>query len=104
MSKGGFVTIDDQIDADVGWAHLADRLGRLALDLLEQWYRHLIRKRQVELAGFEGQQRRRAVRYDRVFDPVEIRPPFLAVFGVARDGDPLVGFEFGELKGPVPIG
>ena len=96
--KGRLVAIDDQVGADIGRPHFADCVGRLALDLLHKRYRHLVRKGQVEFAGIEGQQRRRAVRDDRVFDPVEMGPSLLPVIGVPRDCDPLVRLELGEFE------
>ena len=65
---------------------------RFCVGFLEQRVGHLGRERHVELAGDEGEDRRRAVRDDGIFDAVEIRPPRLPVIRVARDFDVLVRF------------
>ena len=70
------VAVDDEVGADVGRRDLADRLRRLCLDVLQQRDRHLGREGHVELAGDEGEDRRRAVRNDGELDAVEIGPPF----------------------------
>ena len=36
LSNGGLLRVDDQVAADIGRRHLADRLRRLLLDVLQQ--------------------------------------------------------------------
>src|SRR5262249_25099835 len=92
------LAVYDQVCAGIARGQVAYRLRCLALDVLEQRDRHLERKGQVELAGDEGEDRRRTVRYYRVFDPVEIRPSLLPVIGVARHHDPFVWLEFDKFE------
>ena len=77
-------------------SHIADR--HLAFDVAHQRHRDLVGEGDVELAGDEGQDRRRAVGDDRVFDAIEIRQARFPVVRVARDLDALVGLVFDELE------
>ena len=96
--EGRVVAVHDQIGAGVARCQLADRLRRLVLHILQHRDRHLERKGHVELTADEGQHSRRAVRNDRVLDPVKIGPPRLPVIRVLRDPDRLVGLELDEFE------
>jgi len=78
---------------------LADRVRHLALDVLLERDREVVRKGHVELSGNERQCRRRPVADDRILDAVEMRPARLPVIRVARYRDPLVRLELDEFKG-----
>src|SRR5260370_6383908 len=98
LSKG-WRRVDEEIGPAVHRLHFTDRLRCLALYLLHQRDRHLVRKRHVELAGDEGEDRGRAVRDYRVFDTVQIRSPRLPVSRVALHLDRLVGLVFDKFEG-----
>jgi hypothetical protein len=76
----------------------------LVLHILQHRDRYFEGKGHVELAADEGQHRCRAVRDDRVFDAVEIRPARLPVIGVLRDLDRLVRFELDKFERPCADG
>ena len=78
--------------------------GACVLTSLQQRHRHLGREGHVELAGDEGEDRRRAVGDDRELDAVEIRPARLPVVGVAVSLIDSFCLNSTNLNGPVPIG
>jgi hypothetical protein len=87
--------VDNQVAAVVVHHHVADRLRRLALDVLQQRDTH---PDQIELAVNEGQRPRRSIGNDRVFDAIEIGPSRLPVIRIARHRDALVGLVFNEFE------
>ena len=89
-----------RVRREIGRRDLADRVGHLALHVLQHRHGQLIREGHVELAGDKGEQLRRAVRDDRPFDRVEIGQPLLPVIRVLRDLDRLVRLELDELERP----
>ena len=91
------VAIDDQVTADIGRVKLADRLRRLARQVLGQRHRQAA-EGDVELPADERQYRRRDVLDYRVFDAVEVRALRLPVIAIARDRDPFVWLELDEFE------
>jgi len=91
--------VDDHRAVDVSRRHLADRLRRLASEILQGRDGNAKGRGHVELAGEKRQIARRYFFYDRVLDGVEIRPIFFPVIGISRQLDPLVRLEFDEFEG-----
>ena len=87
--------VDDQIAAVVVHDDIADRLRRLALDVLQQRDPD---PDQIELAGDEGQRPGRGIGNDRIFDAIEIGPARLPVIRIARHRDALVGLVLDEFE------
>jgi hypothetical protein len=54
LSKGGLSRLNDQVGTGIARRQVADRLGRLALDVLEQRDRDLEREGHVELAAIKA--------------------------------------------------
>ena len=98
LSNGGVRRVDDDVGGDIVGLDLADRVRVLRLDVLQQRDRHLGRKRHVELAGDEGENRGRAIRDDGELDAVEMRQALFPVVRVARQLDQFVGLELDELE------
>src|SRR5712675_1273532 len=82
LSKGG-LRLTATVTPTLSRHGLADRLRRLAVDVLQQGHGDLVREGHVELAGDKAEHRRRAVRDDRVLDAVEIGQARLPVIRVA---------------------
>ena len=95
--EGRLIAVDDQVAADVGCRHVADRLRRLALDILQ------LRDRDAEMRRRLPAIKARS-RVDRSLmivplDAIEIRPARLPVIRVARHRDDLVRLELDEFEG-----
>src|SRR5262249_15681184 len=90
------IAVDDHVAADAAGRHLANRSGRLALDLLQQRER---RGDPIELARDEGEVCRRDIADDRKLDPIEIGPATLPILGVSGEGNSFVRLEFDEFEG-----
>src|SRR6202011_4336407 len=95
--EGGGGRVDEQSTRYVGRHDLADRLRRLALDILQQRYRHAGDR--VELPGNEAQYSRRDTWYYRILDAVEIGSAVLPVIRISGYPDQFIGFEFDEFEG-----
>src|SRR5215469_9592882 len=95
LSKGGASRLMIRVPADPARRHLADRAGLLALDVPRQ--RQSCRG-PIELTGDKREVRRRAVADDRKLDAVQIGSARLPVIRVARQRDPLVGFELDKFE------
>src|SRR5450631_1489374 len=77
------VAVDEYMAVDAtGRRQLAHRVWHLALDILQERHRELVRKGHVELSGDEGQRRGSRITDDRILDTVEIGPIRLPVIGV----------------------
>ena len=96
--EGRDLAVDDQGSVGVERRHLADRLRRLGLEILQERDRDIVGPGHVELAGGETEDRRRTVRDNRPFDAVEIRPVVLPVIRVALDPDRFVRLELDEFE------
>src|SRR5262249_51595142 len=70
------------------------------LDVRHKRNRQLIGKGHIEIAGREGEDRRRAVWDDRVLDAIKIGQTGLPVVRIAAHLNALVALEFDELEGP----
>src|SRR5436305_1506321 len=82
--------VDDQVGALVRRFQIADRIRCFLLYLPHQRRRYPERKRHVELAGIEGEYRRRAISNYRPFDAVEIRTSGFPVLFVPDELDRLI--------------
>ena len=87
--------IDQEVAAVVVHHHVADRLRRLALQVLQQRDRG---EDEIELAGGEGQEPRRRIGDDRILDAVEIGPARLPVIRVTGHPDVLVRLVLDEFE------
>ena len=88
--------VDEQGSRQVGREHVADRLRRLALEILQQRDCHA--EDLIETASDEPQDARRQTRDDRPLDAVEVGPARFPVVRVPSDPDPLVRPEFDEFE------
>src|SRR5215469_9814129 len=93
------IAVDDQGAVDVCRCHLADRLWHLALDILYDWDRYVVRRVKIDLAGDKCEVSRRYVFYDCPLNTVEIRPILLPVIRIPGHPDHLVRFKFDEFEG-----
>src|SRR6202022_788162 len=98
LIKGPCTRVDDHRAVDVCCRYLADRLRRLALEILQGGDRHPIGRGHVELPGEERQIARRYLFDDRILDTVEIRSPRFPVIRVPGYLDRLVRLELDEFE------
>ena len=73
-------------------------LRRLVLDVLQQRHGHVIGEDHVELPGDKTKDRCRAIGYDGPFDPVEVRPVWPPVIGIAGNPYALVWLVLDKLE------
>ena len=92
----GRAAVDEQRARQIGRKYVADRLWRLALEILQQRDCHA--EDLIETASDEPQDARRQAGDDRPIDAVEVGPTRFPVLGVPSDPDPLVGPEFDEFE------
>jgi len=88
--------VDEQGARQVGREHIADRLRRLVLEVLQQRDCHA--EDLIETAGGEPQDAGRQARDDRPVDAIEVGPARFPVLRVPGDSDPLVWPEFNEFE------
>ena len=94
--KGWLVAVDDQVAIDVRGKHLANRVRRLVLDILQ--LRDGDPEIDIGLAGDKRQQPGRYIFDDRVFDAVEVGTPLLPIIRVAGHRDRLVWLELDKFE------
>ena len=94
------VQVDQHRARHVADIHLADRLRRLLLEVLQRRDRHAVARMASNLPAKKARLRGAVSLHDREFDAVEIRPALLPVIRVLRHLDVLVRLELDEFERP----
>ena len=96
----GRLPVDGDGDGDIERHRFADRLRCLAVNVLQERHGDLVREGHVEGAGDKAEHCRRAVRYNRVFDGVEMGQARLPVIRVALEFQRLVWLVVDKFEWP----